>query len=132
MAAGCTAPGPPACRQMRCWRCEPLPNQQRARGSNPVTRRAARVTVIICSWPRCGRRLDGLKDEPGGGLRLRHERDVRGRHLHDRRVRALGHEVLERWRDSLVLGAEQGPARQRGPVTTWPLGEGFEECCRRA
>ena len=37
MAAGRTAPGPSACRHMRCWRCEPLPNQQRARGSNPVT-----------------------------------------------------------------------------------------------
>src|SRR6185295_7574769 len=37
MAAGRTAPGPPTCRHMRCWRCEPLPNQQRARGSNPVT-----------------------------------------------------------------------------------------------
>ena len=59
--------------------------------------------------------LDGLNDEPGRGLGLGHERDVRGRHLHDRRVRALGHEPLERRRDRLVLGAEQVPARQRLP-----------------
>jgi hypothetical protein len=37
MAAGRTAPGPPTCRHMRCRRCEQLPNQQRTRGSNPVT-----------------------------------------------------------------------------------------------
>jgi uncharacterized membrane protein YoaK (UPF0700 family) len=37
MAAGRTAPGPSTCRHLGCWSCEPLPNQQRARGWNPVT-----------------------------------------------------------------------------------------------
>jgi hypothetical protein len=62
-----------------------------------------------------GCRVDGLKDELGRGLWLGHERYVRGRHLHDRGVRALGHEPLQRWRDGLVLGTEQIPARQRLP-----------------
>ena len=52
MAAGRTAPGPPTCRHMRCWSCEPLPNQQRARGSESGDRRPRGGTVIICSWPR--------------------------------------------------------------------------------
>ncbi len=34
----------------------------------------------------CGGRLDGLQDELGRGLGLGQERDVRSRHLHDRRV----------------------------------------------
>jgi hypothetical protein len=59
-----------------------------------------------------GGRLDGLQDELGRGLGLGHERDMRSRHLHDRRVGALGHEALELRRDRLVLGTEQIPARQ--------------------
>ena len=74
-----------------------------------------RVCGTPCATCRGHGRLDGLQDELGRGLGLRHERDVRGRHLHDRRVRALGHEPLERRRDRLVLGAEQVPARQRLP-----------------
>ena len=64
-----------------------------------------RSSVAPVSRPR-GCRLDGLQDEMGRGLRLGHERNVRRRDLHDRRVRALGHEPLELRRDRPVLGTE--------------------------
>jgi hypothetical protein len=77
-----------------------------------TTRRSPHRCARARSAPR---RLDGLEDELGCGRGLRHEGDVRGRHLHNRRVRAFGHELLERRQDRFVLGAEQIPARQRLP-----------------
>ena len=74
----------------------------------------------------CGGRLDGLQDELGRGLGLGHERDVRSRHLHDRRVGALGHVALELRRDRLVLGTEQIPARRCVP--RW---RSRRRCCER-
>ena len=56
----------------------------------------------VTGWGR--RRLNGLEDELGRGVRLGNERNVRGGHLDDRG-----------WRDCHVFGAEQVPARQRLP-----------------
>ncbi|HZO25447.1 MAG TPA: hypothetical protein VFH48_05565, partial [Chloroflexota bacterium] len=50
-------------------------NQQRARGWNPVIG-GPTGPVVTGSWPRWGRRLDGLQDELGRGLGLGQERDV--------------------------------------------------------
>src|SRR4051812_2310240 len=71
--------------------------------------RVARLDLGATRDRCCG--LHGPKDELGRGLGLRQERHVGGRHLHDGRLRALGHEPLQRRRDRLVLRAEQVPAR---------------------
>src|SRR4051794_33278081 len=93
----------------RTWK--PAFSRLRAIGAPmmPVPRTATRSAIFVRAeagtslyvWdfpmgldPEHGR-LDRLKDELGRGVGLRHIRDVRGRHLHDRRVRALGLEPLE-------------------------------------
>src|SRR6476646_10401857 len=54
-----------------------------------IRRRVAGMCGTLGATRRGHGRLDGLKDELGRGVGLRHERNVRGRDLDDRRVRAL-------------------------------------------
>src|SRR6478752_580555 len=78
----------------------------------PVTMRARTASRRTIATVVTRKPVPHSQDEPGGGVGLRHEREVRGRYLDDRRVRALGHEPLQRRRDRLVFRAEQVPARQ--------------------
>ena len=57
----------------------------------------------------------GFLDQRGHSFWLRHVDRVTALDLDDGRARALGHELLGRWRDHLVVGCDQIPARFASP-----------------
>jgi hypothetical protein len=70
------------------------------------------VTSIVCFGAHAP---GGLVDERGHRLRLRHIDRVTAGSLCDGRAGARRHLTLSRWRDHLVLGRNQVPARLAPP-----------------